>query len=96
MFYFLFFIALKPHHIKNFFDPVFSQAEDLKKAYDSCNPAKKPSFRVPFVTVSALFTVNGADSNHTLPLRYILMRSTHVHALVCSKRLSLIERLMEW
>ena len=46
-------IALKPKDIKKFFEPVFSQAENLQKAYDSSDPAKKPSFRVPFVTVSA-------------------------------------------
>lgn len=49
-------IALKPKHIMNFFEPVFIQADILRKAYDSCDPAKKPNFRVPFVTVSA--TVN--------------------------------------
>jgi len=27
---------------------------DLQKAYDSCDPTKKPNFRVPFVTVSAV------------------------------------------
>lgn len=44
--------ALKPKQIKNFFKPVFKQAEDMQQAYSACDTANKPNFRVPFVTVS--------------------------------------------
>ena len=91
--------ALKPKHLKNFFEPVFKQAEDLQQAYASCGPTEKPNFRVPFVTVSArqqgkIFKYHCDIMMIQIFLRCILMRSTHVHVLVCSKRLLLIEPLM--
>lgn len=43
--------ALQHDDIQKFFMPVFAQAKQLQQVYNSCDPAKKPNFRIPFVTV---------------------------------------------
>ena len=45
-------IALQVKKIKEFFAQVFVQANEIEEAYNACNPSMRPSFKVPFVTVS--------------------------------------------
>ena len=46
-------IAMRPADIKDFFEPVFRQAQVLKNAYDSAVEEKKKKIKLPFVTVYA-------------------------------------------
>ena len=46
------FSALTPNDIKTFFEPVFEQANLLKKAYLSADENKKNKIKMPFITVS--------------------------------------------
>ncbi len=45
-------IALQVKKIKEFFAQVFVQATEIEEAYNACDPSMRPSFKIPFVTVS--------------------------------------------
>ena len=47
-------LAMTPADIKDFFVPVFKQAQVLREAYNTTNEEKRRKIKMPFVTVSLL------------------------------------------